>query len=102
MFVFFFLLFFFLMIRRPPRSTLFPYTTLFRSAAAALNVAGNFRFEDGVSKPQLHLTFMVKLTTPALTSWPLNFITASELLFKDSLKSGRSEEEVDGVENELS
>src|SRR2546430_12748255 len=27
--------FFFLMIRRPPRSTLFPYTTLFRSAASA-------------------------------------------------------------------
>src|SRR2546429_8631829 len=26
--------FFFLMIRRPPRSTLFPYTTLFRSVAA--------------------------------------------------------------------
>src|SRR2546427_7807946 len=26
-------LFFFLMIRRPPRSTLFPYTTLFRSPA---------------------------------------------------------------------
>src|SRR2546430_3731472 len=29
------LLFFFLMIRRPPRSTLFPYTTLFRSFDAA-------------------------------------------------------------------
>src|SRR5206468_3436234 len=29
------LLFFFLMIRRPPRSTLFPYTTLFRSLAEA-------------------------------------------------------------------
>src|SRR5205809_3997170 len=29
LFIFFF--FFFLMIRRPPRSTLFPYTTLFRS-----------------------------------------------------------------------
>src|SRR2546430_7148700 len=28
------LLFFFLMIRRPPRSTLFPYTTLFRSLAS--------------------------------------------------------------------
>src|SRR3712207_6974314 len=28
------LLFFFLMIRRPPRSTLFPYTTLFRSEVA--------------------------------------------------------------------
>src|SRR2546422_7937203 len=29
--VFLFFFFFFLMIRRPPRSTLFPYTTLFRS-----------------------------------------------------------------------
>src|SRR5256885_11748622 len=29
--------FFFLMIRRPPRSTLFPYTTLFRSANFDLN-----------------------------------------------------------------
>src|SRR5438309_9681071 len=29
--LFFFLFFFFLMIRRPQRSTLFPYTTLFRS-----------------------------------------------------------------------
>src|SRR3712207_9288039 len=28
-------LFFFLMIRRPPRSTLFPYTTLFRSGTHA-------------------------------------------------------------------
>src|SRR5438477_11573456 len=28
---FLYLFFFFLMIRRPPRSTLFPYTTLFRS-----------------------------------------------------------------------
>src|SRR6266481_7508299 len=30
-----FLFFFFLMIRRPPRSTLFPYTTLFRSRGLA-------------------------------------------------------------------
>src|SRR2546421_8954108 len=31
--------FFFLMIRRPPRSTLFPYTTLFRSAERRLHDA---------------------------------------------------------------
>src|SRR3989454_10191011 len=31
-----FFFFFFLMIRRPPRSTLFPYTTLFRSRAGEL------------------------------------------------------------------
>src|SRR5688572_33307574 len=32
-----YLFFFFLMIRRPPRSTLFPYTTLFRSARTGVN-----------------------------------------------------------------
>src|SRR2546421_6557333 len=32
--------FFFLMIRRPPRSTLFPYTTLFRSARRSRGRAG--------------------------------------------------------------
>src|SRR5437870_11652507 len=31
----FFILFFLLLIRRPPRSTLFPYTTLFRSCTGA-------------------------------------------------------------------
>src|SRR2546427_2060498 len=34
-----FLCFFFLMIRRPPRSTLFPYTTLFRSALGEVSVS---------------------------------------------------------------
>src|SRR2546430_12550536 len=36
------------MIRRPPRSTLFPYTTLFRSSggAAVLLTPGEFEVED--------------------------------------------------------
>src|SRR3712207_8571225 len=45
------------MIRRPPRSTLFPYTTLFRSAAidtgplgAALGIATNDSAADAVTK----------------------------------------------------
>src|SRR3712207_8873286 len=33
-------MFFFLMIRRPPRSTLFPYTTLFRSEAHGVGGRG--------------------------------------------------------------
>src|SRR3712207_8794394 len=37
-------LFFFLMIRRPPRSTLFPYTTLFRSPPGS-HRAGRLREE---------------------------------------------------------
>src|SRR6266850_7102610 len=36
----YFSFFFFLMIRRPPRSTLFPYTTLFRSAARTCTPPG--------------------------------------------------------------
>src|SRR5574342_1246800 len=44
--------FFFLMIRRPPRSTLFPYTTLFRSQARAARAGGrpdrpNAQAQDG-------------------------------------------------------
>src|SRR2546429_7262973 len=42
-FVFFF--FFFLMIRRPPRSTLFPYTTLFRSMKNAIGLSAAGRYE---------------------------------------------------------
>src|SRR2546429_4351291 len=37
-------LFFFLMIRRPPRSTLFPYTTLFRSYAILAYLIPNQKF----------------------------------------------------------
>src|SRR5689334_24575179 len=47
--LFFFFLFFFLMIRRPPRSTLFPYTTLFRSdpaGAEELNSRGTLNVLD--------------------------------------------------------
>src|SRR5471030_3436926 len=39
------ILFFFLMIRRPPRSTLFPYTTLFRSGSGFLVQIENGRLE---------------------------------------------------------
>src|SRR5688572_31321208 len=40
------------MIRRPPRSTLFPYTTLFRSLAKGLDLAlsGTFEGSDGVDR----------------------------------------------------
>src|SRR2546422_8259372 len=36
--------FFFLMIRRPPRSTLFPYTTLFRSRAPGIHIRLTWRW----------------------------------------------------------
>src|SRR2546429_6624649 len=43
--------FFFLMIRRPPRSTLFPYTTLFRSIPERRQGLQNGRELEGASLP---------------------------------------------------
>src|SRR5260221_6641159 len=46
-----FRIFFFLMIRRPPRSTLFPYTTLFRSRSDAAALPRRSGLEDGMHAP---------------------------------------------------
>src|SRR5687768_17896856 len=63
--------FFFLMIRRPPRSTLFPYTTLFRSPANVLYVASTYngtfswinldRSEEHTSELQSRLHLVCRL-----------------------------------------
>src|SRR2546426_5795682 len=42
--------FFFLMIRRPPRSTLFPYTTLFRSPRRRDAMFAGYYFADQVQR----------------------------------------------------
>ena len=47
-------MFFFLMIRRPPRSTLFPYTTLFRSKMSQIAIA--WQFAKGVTSPVIGAT----------------------------------------------
>src|SRR2546421_2078399 len=49
------------MIRRPPRSTLFPYTTLFRSLSQAL--ASPLQFTDGCP-PQIFLPCLVDRERP--------------------------------------
>src|SRR5688572_33287173 len=69
-------LFFFLMIRRPPRSTLFPYTTLFRSAGrlgltlreageagavAAVVLLGRGRSEEHTSELQSQSNLVCRL-----------------------------------------
>src|SRR6266480_6609076 len=68
-FFFFFFFFFFLMIRRPPRSTLFPYTTLFRSRAPRLRpppahgatAAHQPRSEEHTSELQSHVNLVCRL-----------------------------------------
>src|SRR5438477_12995879 len=67
-YIFFF--FFFLMIRRPPRSTLFPYTTLFRSTASPTlecrdphhpSAVGYGRSEEHTSELQSHVNLVCRL-----------------------------------------
>src|SRR6478752_8572248 len=65
----FLLFFFFLMIRRPPRSTLFPYTTLFRSAGGVGHARprrrapldGHRRSEEHTSELQSRLHLVCRL-----------------------------------------
>src|SRR5256885_12272575 len=52
-----FLFFFFLMIRRPPRSTLFPYTTLFRSVVRA-ELPNEVRGERHAQREELREAWM--------------------------------------------
>src|SRR2546422_8475185 len=50
--------FFFLMIRRPPRSTLFPYTTLFRSflvGAGAKQAVSEQRLRRAMNRVEAHV-----------------------------------------------
>ena len=57
-----FVVIFFLMIRRPPRSTLFPYTTLFRFYTLSLHDALPIRSEERrVGKELLQLRFWEKI-----------------------------------------
>src|SRR5215204_3683083 len=66
--------FFFLMIRRPPRSTLFPYTTLFRPrtmrhrrpqprAPAHATEPRRIRPPDRTRRPPAHLTHLTAITS---------------------------------------
>src|SRR5690348_18107422 len=59
--------FFFLMIRRPPRSTLFPYTTLFRSGHHRYETALAFRDENpgSADAAKVVMTF-VNMYSPGL------------------------------------
>src|SRR5258706_4426887 len=64
------LFFFFLMIRRPPRSTLFPYTTLFRSRIACILAVSAFW--------GLHASALAAEGTAAWPSKPVRMIVASD------------------------
>src|SRR3712207_8624167 len=62
-----FIIFFFLMIRRPPRSTLFPYTTLFRSHSGVAIAGAAGPAVEMVKLFQLQLEHYEKVEGAALS-----------------------------------
>src|SRR2546430_17732001 len=76
-----FFFFFFLMIRRPPRSTLFPYTTLFRSSLPeCAYLAGIIRAPNYYSSADRHPERGAQARDRVLTQMLDNkYITAEDL-----------------------
>src|SRR3989442_9333213 len=88
--------FFFLMIRRPPRSTLFPYTTLFRSQIAdphavllqvvgevfrhALGEGGDERSEEHTSELQSRPHLVCRLLLEKKKNIVVQLLTSNALL----------------------
>src|SRR2546430_13718747 len=74
-----FLFFFFLMIRRPPRSTLFPYTTLFRSdliSTVTCTLRWSVRYTDsGSASPTLCDTVSRR---PAISTGTVSTVRSEE------------------------
>src|SRR5688572_32562791 len=81
------------MLRRPPRSTLFPYTTLFRSTAAPATTAGpvtatkrrpppgSRRSEEHTSELQSQSNLVCRLLLEKKNSMPAQRAHAVTLLF---------------------
>src|SRR2546430_5144700 len=78
------------MIRRPPRSTLFPYTTLFRSHAAAILHPPDPRPEQHVALPDLIAEFGLKL---------LVRLGCEQLLFRQAARSEEHTSELQSQSN---
>src|SRR5258708_27357157 len=62
----FMLMFFFLMIRRPPRSTLFPYTTLFRSQLSDMTHEKNSPWDRVWNAPAGKVTLGMRISDQAI------------------------------------
>src|SRR2546422_5825461 len=59
------------MIRRPPRSTLFPYTTLFRSCCAAVNCSSAFSIATGSDPSLAFFTASIALSIAERSAEPI-------------------------------
>src|SRR2546426_2425034 len=81
--------FFFLMIRRPPRSTLFPYTTLFRSGRVGGREAGAELRERRRRETELHLDEVRSEEHTSELQSPCNLVCRLLLEKKKKKEKGR-------------
>src|SRR2546422_5375369 len=87
--------FFFLMIRRPPRSTLFPYTTLFRSAALTGQEHGGVRRRHAFDHGQDFLHFGDRKSTRLNSSH--GYISYAVFCLKKKNSDGHGRAARDGI-----
>src|SRR2546429_1651942 len=80
------------MIRRPPRSTLFPYTTLFRSQIASKSQCGS---------PTARQMTVILDNPHGMTSVERMFDMASVVLFAVTIENNRSEEHTSELQSRL-
>src|SRR3712207_7138950 len=69
---------FFLMIRRPPRSTLFPYTTLFRSSDLISESVMELRMAPRQEQDQHRLSFTLAIGPPTAASSYFDWLRSEE------------------------
>src|SRR5688572_30876264 len=87
------MLFFFLMIRRPPRSTLFPYTTLFRSDSPRLSM----QKRPGAS---LHSSWNWELISDKALDWWVPRIARIKQAHPTRILVARSEEHTSELQSQ--
>src|SRR5260370_22395147 len=90
------LFFFFLMIRRPPRSTLFPYTTLFRS----LNLESSQAYQGQLAQERDRLRVLLDLNNVLVTSRELPELFRGIVATLQRVKK-RSEEHTSELQSHL-
>src|SRR5690554_7188148 len=82
--------FFLLMIRRPPRSTLFPYTTLFRSHPKAFRSCAIQPFGDDIMLSRTQGRFFGSFCAPKLAAWLLKHLPFDRLQDRKSTRLNSS------------
>ena len=89
------------MIRRPPRSTLFPYTTLFRSGKKQYHVLASYTIDygDGSIDEKKNLTAVI---TNINSTWNVSVLTSSKDWdrYKHDIYSIRSEEHTSELQSQ--